>query len=297
MEELERFKNRLVNTILNINNSNPFLTIYLGDFNARNTFWWSGGIINSEGLDLNELSSHYTLHQLINNPTHILPNSESCIDLLFTYQSNLITESGVHASLFPWCHHQIIYSNINLKIYYPPAYERLVWDYSKAELTNIIKSLSQINWHNALNDLNVNDQVEYLSGCILNIFSNFVSNKTITCREKDPPWMTDEIKIICHTKAKIYENHVKNGRSDVDKDELVRVTSLSSDVNTKVKENLYSLGNKLNNPQTGAKSHWSILNKFLQKKKIPLIPPILWNGTFVTNICEKITLFNTFFSD
>ena len=77
-------------------------------------------------------------------------------------------------------------TKINLKIYYLPLYERLVWDYSKAELTNIRKSLSQINWHNALKNLNVNDQVEYLSSCILNVFSNFVPNKTITCRDKDP---------------------------------------------------------------------------------------------------------------
>ena len=95
----------------------------------------------------------------------------------------------------------------------------------KLNLISIKKSLSPINWHNALKDLNVNDQVEYLTSCILNVFSNFVPNKTITCREKDPPWMTDEVKIICHMKAKIYENYVKNDRSDVDKDELVRVTS------------------------------------------------------------------------
>ena len=70
-------------------------------------------------------------------------------------------------------------------------------------------SLSQINWHNDLKDLNVNDQVEYLTSCILNVFTNFVPNKTITCREKDPPWMTDEVKILCHMKAKIYEKYVK----------------------------------------------------------------------------------------
>ena len=73
LEEFERFKNGWVNTISNINNSNPFLTMFLGDFNARNTLWWSGDIINSEGLELNELSSYYNLHQLINSPTHILP--------------------------------------------------------------------------------------------------------------------------------------------------------------------------------------------------------------------------------
>ena len=48
----------------------------------------------------------------------------------------------------------------------------------------------------------------------------------------------------------------------------------------------------MNYPQTGAKYYCFILNKFLQKKKIPLIPPICLNGTFITKICEKITLFN-----
>ena len=75
LEEFERFKNSCVNKILNIDNSNPFLTIFVGDFNARNTLWWSGDVISSDDLDINELSSHYNLHQLINTPTHIFPNS------------------------------------------------------------------------------------------------------------------------------------------------------------------------------------------------------------------------------
>ena len=99
-------------------------------------------------------------------------------------------------------------------------------------------------------------------------------------------------------KAKIYENYVKNGRSGADKDQLVRISSLSSDTITKAKEKyLHALGNKLNDPQTGAKSYWSILNKLLQKNKIPLIPPILSNGAFITNVYEKINLFDTFFAD
>ena len=61
--------------------------------------------------------------------------------------------------------------------------------------------------------------------------------------------------------------------------------------------NIFSLGNKLNDPYTGAKSYWSILNKLLQKIKIPLIPPILFNGTFINNIYNTETLFNNFFAD
>ena len=53
-----------------------YITIFFGDFNARNTFWWGGDILNTEGLVFNKLCHHYNLHQLINTPTHILPNSE-----------------------------------------------------------------------------------------------------------------------------------------------------------------------------------------------------------------------------
>ena len=38
LEDFEIFKNGWENTILNINNSNQYLTIFIGNFNARNTF-------------------------------------------------------------------------------------------------------------------------------------------------------------------------------------------------------------------------------------------------------------------
>ena len=56
------------------------------------------------GLEQNELSSRHNLHQLINTPTHIFQNSESCIDLVLIFylhnKPNLISETGVYASLF-----------------------------------------------------------------------------------------------------------------------------------------------------------------------------------------------------
>ena len=84
------------------------------------------------------------LHQLINTPTHILLDSESYIDLLFISQPNFLAETGVHASLFPRCHHQIIFAKVSLKVFYPPPYERLVWDYSKAELSDIREIVYQL---------------------------------------------------------------------------------------------------------------------------------------------------------
>ena len=62
--------------------------------------------------------------QLIIEPTHILQQSSSCIDLTFTNQPNIVMDSGVDSSLHPKCHHQIIYSKLNLNIEYPSLYIR-----------------------------------------------------------------------------------------------------------------------------------------------------------------------------
>ena len=68
--------------------------------------------------------SQFSLKQLIQEPTHILNDSLSCIDLIFTSQPVLVMESGVHSSLHQNCHHQLIYAKVNLKVFYPPLYER-----------------------------------------------------------------------------------------------------------------------------------------------------------------------------
>ena len=59
---------------------------------------------------------------------------------------------------------------------------------------------------------------------------------------------------------------------------------------------LRDLGAKLANPTTGQKSYWKILNKFLNKCKIPRIPPLFVQNKFITNCKEKAAIFNNFFS-
>ena len=44
------------------------------------------------------------------------------------------------------------------------------------------------------------------------------------------------------------------------------------------------------------KTYWKILNKFLNKCKIPRIPPLLVNSNFIVNCHEKAKIFNDFFA-
>ena len=74
------------------------------------------------GMELDKLFSQTGFTQLIKEPTNFEPNKRNtCIDLIFSNQTNLITDSGVHPSLFHTCHHQIIYAKIDLNFSSPPT--------------------------------------------------------------------------------------------------------------------------------------------------------------------------------
>ena len=61
-------------------------------------------------------------------------------------------------------------------------------------------------------------------------------------------------------------------------------------------EYMLRMSKKLNDPSTAPKSYWSILNWFLNNKKIPSIPPIFHKGKVISDFKEKANLFNSFFA-
>ena len=100
-----------------------------------------------EGTKIDAVTSSYGLQQLISQPTHLLANSSSCIDLIFTDQPSLVVDCGTHSSLHPNCHHQIVYCKLDLKFIYPPPYQRCVWDFKRANIDSIRKAVKMVDWH------------------------------------------------------------------------------------------------------------------------------------------------------
>ena len=90
--------------------------LMLNQFNVKLSNCYNHYKTSYEGSNIDAITSQFGVQQLIKEPTNILTDSSSCIDLLFTAQPNLVMESGVHSSL----HHQMIHAKINFKVYYPP---------------------------------------------------------------------------------------------------------------------------------------------------------------------------------
>ena len=86
----------------------------------------------------------------------------------------------------------------------------------------------------------------------------------------------------------MHKNYKRNGKKTEDYDLLVKAVSEVSQLIEKSKdEYYYRLGKRLNDPSTSAKSYWTILKTFYNKRKIPLIPPLLINNSFVTDFFRK----------
>ena len=147
---------------------NPFLMIALGDFNAKSSNWYNKDITSDEGRKIEAVTSQHGLRQEI--------------------------ESGVHPSLHPNCHHQIVFAKFNLDIVYPPPYEREIWHYQKANIDLIKRAINSFDWEKAFSNIDIDKMVSIFSQTIINILCNFIPHETVLFDERDPPWMNKEIK-------------------------------------------------------------------------------------------------------
>ena len=169
----DEFRDFLTNLQMNLDDSfssNSFLATVIGDFNAKSNKWSEGDRSTIEGSKIDFFTSQFD--QIIKESTHILENSSSCIDLIFTTQPNMVLESGVHHSLHQNCHHHIIFAKFNLKVYYPPPYEKTVFHYSQANIDHIQQAMNIFDWENAFLNTDVDAQVFIFSNTVSNILNN-----------------------------------------------------------------------------------------------------------------------------
>ena len=102
---IETFVDNLELNLDAIANKNPYLIVILDDFNAKTSNWYEHDKTTYEGSKIEATTSQFGLKQLNQEPTHILSNSSSFFDPVFTSQPNLVMKSGVHSWLHENCHH------------------------------------------------------------------------------------------------------------------------------------------------------------------------------------------------
>ena len=83
----------------------------------------------------------------------------------------------------------------------------MVWHFKHANSDHIKRAIDIFDWESSLNCIDANDQVSVFNSTILNIVSNLIPNGTITCDERDPPWMNSFIKNLFRAKDNFYKSN------------------------------------------------------------------------------------------
>ena len=136
-----------------------------------------------------------------------------------------------------------------------------------------------------------------MNDLLLNIYSNYIPNKTVLCDDKDPPWMTNGIRTAIEMKNNACKEYIRSGLRH---NYYVRLENLTIELSNLIRDTKTEyhskLAAKLVNPITSAKTYWSILKTFTNGRKVPVIPPLLINNEFISNFKTKANHFNRLFN-
>ena len=89
----------------------------------------------------------------------------------------------------------------------------------------ILFALQNFDCHCLFANKTVHQQVNLLSNIILNVFKKFVLNKFITCDDRDPPWINDNIRNKIKWKNSMHKYYMRSDRKSDEYDLLTEAVS------------------------------------------------------------------------
>ena len=170
--------------------------------------------------------------------------------------------------------------------------------YQHVNIDLVRQVIDLFDWKKVFSNLNVKRQGSLFNETIMNIFEDFIPHETVTCDDKDPPWITKWMKTILKEKKKkhysdITQRIIQASLSEQLEDSLIQLKNLIE--SSKVKY-LKKISSKLRDLLVSAQDI-SFLKRLLNEKKKSLYLPILHDNKFIVALKEESKFFNAFFED
>lgn len=111
-------------------------------------------------------------------------------------------------------YHCPVYFVLNFHKNFTPAYHRHIWLFHRGDYHSFSQDIEATDW-DALKDNNIDTYAKNITGQISNLAHKHIPNKTITVRQSDPPWLTNEIKKMIRKRKRLY-NKFKRTKNNID---------------------------------------------------------------------------------
>ena len=137
--------------------------------------------------------------------------------------------------------------------------KRRIWHYEKANTDP---------WDKIFSNTDVNQYLHLINQTIKNIFCNFTPHETVTCDDRDSPWINSKIKYLMQEMNIAQKCYLQNNKDIKLFRRFQCMQNLLTAANEKSKEQFCSqFLTKLKYPTISPKAYWSILKTFLNNKK------------------------------
>lgn len=271
--------------------------IVLGDMNARNSAFWDGDNTNTEGRALLASTTHLGLQELLHEPTRVVGDTASCIDLLFTNNHTMVSCVGTRDKIAEVCDHLPIFAQLSVSPKRPNAYKRLVWDYKRGDYTKLCQLILHAPWQSCYVPNDVDTTATKWCALLVECIEACIPHYEATIRPKDKPFMNSEIRGLMRQRDHYRKIAKQIGSIEsVNQFKLYRNKVVSAIRKAKSKMEL-DLDNEIISINTTKKKWWYTCKNALGVSTKDANAPLLnKDGHMITDSKEKADLLNDFFA-
>jgi hypothetical protein len=259
------------------------------------------GDLNSDpqtfhGQKLVDFSNNNNMHLNVHEPTRITATSSTILDQIITSRPNLVTDIKIEPPVST-NDHCTVTASLNLKPKTDSPYERLMWNYKKADTIGLKDYLREADWNSCFLSDDVNIVAQHWSEILLNGARQFIPNRMVLVRPRDKPWYSNELRNLKRKVLRMFNRAKSTGREDIwdnykqmNNDYHERVQLAKKQFELKRNKELKS--NHKNNP----KLWWRTVKQLLGFSRETEISTLLVNGVAISDSCSKAEILNNYFA-
>ena len=283
------FWENIQDSVESIRNAGYNNLIIFGDFNADhgNRPMWNKFRYFCQSVSLN-------FH--ISEATRITSTSATTLDQILTSDNIKPDSIAIHPPLGRSDHCQVSTNIPLIKVHRPSAYNRLIWQYDKADWDGFNEALLNNDWNPCFVDIDVDVCASRWTDNFINLARTFIPNKMTIIRPWDNPWYTSKLRCLRRRRDRIYKR-AKNNRT-IQTWELYKVARNNYVRELKSAKDHFEQRqiDKINNFPSSRPWWQTVKSLFKTKNKSTAIPALSQQDGSITNDpYEKATSFNNFF--
>ena len=180
------------------------LCVIAGDFNARNSLWWSGQDSNEAGLLLANCAAAHGFVQTVEGPTHAVNEpAASQLDLIFVNDISFVDSCEV---LSPFSDHSPTAFSLHLRRPQQPRRRHEVLDFNSADLCGLNLFLAEADWSPVLECSDVEHALESWSETVQCAVSQFDLKTVFTARPGNKPWYSSLLHKLRPQKERLFRH-------------------------------------------------------------------------------------------